>query len=191
MADGIQFDIDAPDLRSLLQHLRDADPQLATALRRQLRESGDAIIAEQRQILSGAKPGGIRKSGSRLRLVRPRNGRRPYFARRNVYETDEAKTGGVSNLRDQISSGLRTRVVAGKSRQSVSIKTTGPRAGGYNMAVVWQKAMFRHPVFGSSDAWVYQQGQPYFFEPIRNQYDTVRDRIAGAVDEALRRIAQR
>lgn len=187
MADGgIEFDIDAPDLRSLLQALREVEPKLATAFRRELRKSGDVIIAEQRAILAGSKPGSINVTGKQWRVIKPRNGA-PYLARRNVFERGEAREGGVSNLRDQISRGLKTRVVAGKTRQSVQIRTTGPNAGGYNMALVWQKKQFRHPVFGGS-TFVYQQGQPYFFEPITRNQAAVRDNIQAAADDVIRSI---
>lgn len=186
-----QFDIDAPDLRRFLEHVKAFDPKLATAVRRQLRESGAEIIAEQRAILAKSKPGSIRVSSREYRLIIPRNGRRPYLAKRNVYETGEGTTGGIADLRARISKGLRTRVVAGKTRQAVSVKTTGPRDGGYNMAVVWQKGIFRHPVFGDTNHWVYQQGQPYFYSPVLHHYVQVRQRIADIIDEALARLAQK
>jgi hypothetical protein len=191
MAGGVEFDIDAPDLRTLLQALREVEPKLATALRRELRRAGDVIIADQRDILAGPKPGSIAVTGKRWRLVRPKNGGTPYLARRNVYEEGESREGGVSNLRDQISRGLKTRVVAGKTRQSVQVRTTGPNADGYNMALVWNKRLFRHPVFGhAGSTFVYQQGQPYFFAPIQKNQAEVRDRIAAAADDAIRSITR-
>lgn len=191
MAAGeFEFDIDAPDLRVLLDHLKAVEPKLATALRRELRASGDSIIAEQRAILNGAKPGSVRVARSELRLIVPKNGRKPYFAKRNVFDVGADKTGGVSDLRDKIAAGLKTRVVAGASRQSVSIKTTGPRNGSYNMALVWSRSMFRHPVFGDTSKWVYQKGQPYFWSPAKKGIVQVRERIAAVVDEALARLSQ-
>lgn len=45
------FDIEAPDLRSLIQDVKAFDPKMATALRRELRRSGDEIIAAQKDEL--------------------------------------------------------------------------------------------------------------------------------------------
>jgi hypothetical protein len=92
---------------------------------------------------------------------------------------------GDGTLRSQISRGLRTRVTTGKNHQGIDIKTTGPRENGYNLARMWQKRRFRHPVFGS-DAWVEQPGQPYFFEPATNELrDLMRNRIEQAIENAL------
>lgn len=185
MEDG--FDIEAPDLRGLIQKVKDADPKLATGMRRALRSSMDDIIAEQRAILAGAKPGSIKVARSEYRLITPKGGRRPYFAKRNVYETGEDRTGGVSELREQISKGLVGRLTAGKTRQSVSVKTTGPRADGYNMARVWEKKKFRHPVYGRGFVW--QQGRPYFFDPIRKNLPATQQRIADIIDDTIKEIA--
>lgn len=186
MEDG--FDIEAPDLRGLIDRVKAADPKLATGIRRALRDSMDEIIADQRAILSGAKPGSIKVASSSLRLVTPRNGRKPYFAKRNTYELGEERDGGVSDLRQQIADGLRGRVTAGKTRQAVSVKTTGPRVDGYNMARVWEKPKFRHPVYGRGFVW--QQGKPYFFDPIRKNLPATQQRIADIIDDTIKEIAQ-
>lgn len=93
--------------------------------------------------------------------------------------------GSSTGLRDRIEQGLKTRVVAGKTRQGVDIRTSGPRVGGYNMARVMQATTFRHPVFGSS-TWVEQSGHPYFFEPATSEVrDLVRNRIESVIEAAI------
>ena len=184
-AGGLSFDIETPDLRGLLDGLKEIDPKLATNLRRELRKSGDQVIEEQKKILAG-RPARVGGSSKKLRLIKPKNGDRPYFAFRTTYQPGDTREGGVSNLRDKIAAGLRTRVTTGKSRQSVEIKTTGPRNGGYNMARVWQKAQFRHPVFGDSNTWSTQFGQSYFFGPVTDELrELMRTRIEEAVEDAI------
>lgn len=147
MADGIEFDIDAPDFRRLIQQVREVEPRLATALRRELRRSGDSIIARQRAEL------------------------------------------GSGDVRSQIAAGLRTRVTAGTTRQSVSIVTNGPRVGGASLAKVFERRTFRHPVFGR-DEWVEQAGHPYFNQPVKEGFDDMRERLADTVDDTIRSITR-
>ena len=180
-----QFNIDVPDLHGFLDRVRSYDTKLATAVRRQLRESGDSIIAAQRAILA-EKPGTVTRVGKRWRLVTSRHGA-PQLVLRDVYRIGPSSSGGVGDLRARISQGLRTRVTAGKTRQSVSIVTTGPRNDGYNMARVWQKRRFRHPVFGHG--WVWQAGNPYFYGPLKTEYADARKRIQTIVEETLERLA--
>jgi hypothetical protein len=145
MADGIEFDINSPDLRSLIQQVREVEPKLATALRRELRQAGTDIIADQRQQLGGGE------------------------------------------VRDQIAAGLRTRITAGRTRQSVSIVSSGPRVGGVSLGKLFERRQFRHPVFGT-DQYVDQDGYPYFNRPARAGFDAMRSRLEQAVDDTIRRI---
>lgn len=189
MSDGLAFDVDTASLRSVLQALRSIDPKLATGLRRELRESGDDIIAAQRAELTERAPK-VAGRTEEWRIITPRrdkNGRTrlPYKARRVVYTEGETREGGGSNLRQQISDGLRTRVVTGASREGVEIKTTGPRIGGSNMARVWQKKQFRHPVFGG-EGWAVQFGHPYFFGRVTDELRyRMQDRVQKAIDAAV------
>lgn len=146
MAEGIEFDIDAPDFRTLIAQVREVEPRLATALRRELRRSGDAIIGRQRAEV------------------------------------------GSGEVRDQIAAGLRTRITAGRTRQSVSIGSSGPRRGGASLAKVFERKRFRHPVFGTGE-WADQDGHPYFNKPAQEGFDEMRERLAEAVDDMIRRIA--
>lgn len=146
MAEGIEFDIDAPDFRTLITQVREVEPRLATALRRELRRSGDSIISRQRAEV------------------------------------------GSGEVRDQIAAGLRTRVTAGRTRQSVSIVSSGPRRGGASLAKVFERKTFRHPIFGTGE-WVQQDGHPYFNKPAQQGFDEMRERLADVIDETIRRIA--
>ncbi len=99
----------------------------------------------------------------------------------------ELAEGGPSatGTRDQIASGLKTRIVAGKTRQGIDIKTTGPKRDGYNLARIFQSKEIRHPVYGA-DVWVEQPGRPYFFKPATSELrDMMRDRIQQVIAEAV------
>lgn len=177
-----EFEFELPDLRGLFADLKAVAPKLATDVRRDLRGTGDSIIAEQRKILTGRLPGPIRKTGSTVRMVYPK-GRKPYLAIRNTYETGEGSEGGVDDLRAKIRAGLKTSVTSGKTRSSVQIKTTGPRNDGYNMAKTWQSRRFRHPIFGML-GWMDQQGQPYFWKPAYDGLDDMQRKVQHILDDA-------
>ncbi|MBW9094641.1 hypothetical protein JNB62_13170 [Microbacterium jejuense] len=182
---GPEFDIETPRLKEVIDRLKAINPKLATNLRRELRASGEEIIAAQRAELA-KRPPRVGSSQKKLRLITPRNGDKPYFAFRRTYQPGDTREGGVSNLRDQIAAGLRTRVVTAASRDGVEVKTNGPRVGGSNMARVWQSKEFRHPVFGNDSEWAVQFGSPYFFGPVTDELrNNMRDRITRAVDDAL------
>lgn len=145
---GIQFNINSPDLPHLLRKLKEINPKLATNLRRELRASGEDIIRGQQAELAQGGP---------------------------------SSTG----TREEIGSGLKTRIVAGKTRQGIDIKTTGPKRDGFNMARIFQAKFIRHPVFGS-DTWVEQPGRPYFFKPATGELrDLMRNRINDVIADAV------
>ena len=189
MSDGLAFDVDTASLRSVLQALKSIDPKLATNLRRELRDAGDDIIAAQRAELTKRAPKVAGRSEDWRIIVpkRDKNGRtrKPYLARRVTYHAGETRQGGDSDLRQQISDGLRTRVITGAKREGVEVRTTGPRIGGSNMARVWQSKQFRHPVFGG-EGWAVQFGHPYFFGPVTDELRTrMQNRVKQAIDAAV------
>lgn len=189
MAAGFEFELETPDLASLLARLKEFEPALARDFRRELRRTGDDIIRDQQEILMGPLPGPIRKSGEELRLVVPRNGRKPYFASRNTYETGDPRPGGVDQLRAKIRKGLTTRVTATRKTSIVTVKTTGPKNDGYNMARIYQAAVFRHPVF-SGDVWTYQQGMPYFWKPAYKGRKAMQEKVLELLHTAVARFAK-
>lgn len=182
-----EFSFELPDLRGLFADLKAVAPKLATDVRRELRGTGDDIIAAQRRILTGSLPGPIRKTGSEIRMVYPK-GRKPYLAIRNTYETGEGSEGGVDELRSKIRAGLKTGITSTANRSSIQIKTTGPRNDGYNMAKTWQAKRFRHPIFGIG--WMDQQGQPYFWEPAYDGVEDMQHKVQRILDGAVATLAK-
>lgn len=175
-----------PNIRAVLERLKEVSPKVARDVRRELRGTGDQIIARQREILAGPLPQGIVRTGSKIKLTTP-TGRKGYLRRVNTYaERDVVRPGRSTDLRKKISAGLTTSVVAGKTRQGIQIKTRGPRDAGYNMAKVWQSRMFRHPVF-NRDVWVDQQGQPFFWGPVIEGRDAMLDEATDILNNAFER----
>lgn len=183
------FEVRVPDLRELLADLKDFSPRLARDIRRDLRRSGEEVIASQKAILSGPLPGGVVHTG--YRNGRDSLGRRRRLATFQDTATSTANGRRTTRLRADIAKGLKVRVVAGKTRQGIELKTSGPRRDGYNMARVYQARVFRHPAFGEPDSWVYQKGQPYFWGPAFDGLDAMRGRVDEALGRAVAALAGR
>lgn len=155
---------DAASLRALLKDFNDMPPKVKTATRRELRSTGDDIIAAQRAILDGPLPAGVAVAGKTTTLAFNKKSGRFYTRKLNVYADREVKRGGRSTgLREGIKAGLVTRVVTGTTRQGIDVRTQNSKG---QMSTGWNAARFRHPVFGNRERFVYQSGQPYFFAPI-------------------------
>lgn len=187
--EGPQFTLDVTNLREVIGAVKEFSPALATSLRRNLRASGEEIIAEQRSILDGPLPGNTAKSGTRLRLVAASDGRRAYVRRVNTFADVATKRSRSSGMRARIKASLKTRVVAGASRQGVNVRAE-VRTGGL-MAIQWQARRFRHPVFytgGDTKTWTDQKGQPYFWAPVVAGREQAQRKIADAIDQALHEI---
>lgn len=155
---------DAAQLRALLKDFNELPPKVKTGVRRELRSTGDDILAEQRAILDGPLPAGVEVKGKTKTVALNKKTGKTYIREINKYGERDVQRGGRSTgLRAGIKAGLVTRVVTGKTRQGIDIKTQNSKA---RMSTGWNAARFRHPVFGSKERWVYQAGQPYFFDPI-------------------------
>lgn len=182
-AAGLDFELDTSNVRDVLAAAKEFNPKLARALRKRLRGVGDDIIAEQKQILFGTLPGSIAPVGKRTRLIVPKDGRRPFLRRVNVYEERE-RTARDRNkgMRRRIATGLKTRVVAGKTRQGVQVRTDR-RIGG-EMSQAWQSRIFRHPSFGRQP-YISQRGQQYFWGPAVAGRDAAAQRVDEAIAETI------
>ena len=162
MPTQIKSDVDS--LRTLLKGFNDLPPKVKTETRRELRKTGDDVIARQRAILDGPLPAGVAVTRQfTARYTNPKTGRE-YTRKLNEYGDRDVQRGGRSSgLRERIKAGLVTRVVTGSTRQGIDIRTQNRKA---TMSTGWNAKRFRHPVFGNKERWVYQGGQPYFFEPV-------------------------
>lgn len=179
-AQGLDIELDVTNLREVLAAVKEFSPALARKLRKDLRGTGDEIIADQHQILDGPLPAGVQVAGKRTRLIIPKDGSKPYFRRVNVYEEREtaARNRKSRGTRRDIKRSLKTRVVAGKTRQGVQVRADSKISP---MTHAWQARIFRHPVFAHTGQFVHQRGQQYFWAPAVKG----RDRAAIKVDQAI------
>jgi hypothetical protein len=179
-ASGLDFELDVSNLREVLGSVKEFSPALARKLRKELRGTGDDIIADQQRVLDGPLPPGVAVTGKRTRLIVPKDGSKPYFRRVNVYEERERAANNRTSrgMRQGIKRSLKTRVVAGKTRQGVQVRANSKTS---DMTHAWQAKIFRHPVFSHTGKFVHQRGQQYFWGPaVRG-----RDRAAIKVDQAI------
>lgn len=183
MTGGVSAVPDPDSVARLLRTFREFAPKVRTPARRELRAVGDDVIAAQREILDGPLPEGVAKVGQTRALAYSRRQQKFYTIKRNVYGVATVKRPGRSTgLREGIKAGLKTRVVASAARQSIEVKTTGPKVDGFNTARFWNLERFRHPVFGRG--FVYQAGQPFFYGPARAGRDEMLRRAQGILERA-------
>lgn len=167
---------DAAQLRALLKDFNDFPPKVKTGLRRELRHTGDSIIAAQRAILDGPLPAGVAVVKQTKLFKVAKNGDISIL-KRNVYgDRSVQRPGRSSGLREHIKASLVTRVVTGTTRQGISIQTQNSKAP---MSTGWNSKRFRHPVFGDRKNFVYQAGEPYFYAPV---FDGRNNLILSAID---------
>ncbi|MDR0594525.1 MAG: hypothetical protein LBG60_15010 [Bifidobacteriaceae bacterium] len=178
----IRVEVDKESLSRLLTGFKALPKEVQRGVRKELRTVGDGVIAGQRAILAGPLPAGVQVTGQK-RTLKTSKGGSLYVHKRNTYgDRDRSGRARSTGLRDAISAGLVTRVVTGKTRQGIEVKTRNAKAP---MSRGWNSKMFRHPVFGRKDEWVYQRGQPYFFAPAIAGRDDMIIRATQILNKAL------
>lgn len=178
-------EVDKAHLQDLLALMTYLPPAIRRDTRRELRTVGDDVIEQQREILSGPLPKGVRKTGQTRDLAVRRGKLR--VVKKNTYgETDVKRGGRSTGLRAGIKAGLRTRVMTGARNLGVDVKSTGPRDGKFNKAKFWNGPRFRHPVFGNKSNYVYQGGQGYFFGPARAGYNDMIERAGEILERNMK-----
>ncbi len=178
------------NIRQVLADLKQIDPRLTTATRRKLRQSGDEAIAEMRSVLAQPSQGVVTRTTTSL--ARRSDGSGPRRLRVTSFATAAASRTRSRGARAAIAAGLRTRVVAGESRQKVRI--TGPGdafARSYNMPL-WRHPIRFNPATTSKNdvPWVTQAGRPYFGTVVGRRWREIRKNIEDALTEALDIIAR-
>ena len=91
---------------------------------------------------------------------------------------------GSGPIGNAIGRGIRTQVQSSKSRQGIRIVQTDT----HPLAKAFNKAVFRHPVFGNRENWVSQSGRPYFGSVISKHRNAIQDAVQRALDDAVREI---
>jgi hypothetical protein len=180
---GASIAVDEKSLREVLLMTKEVAPRLATKLRRDLRSSGDTIIAAQRALLDGELPAGIQKTGQVHKIATNKKTGKLIIRKSNTYgDKAVSKAGRTTGLREGIKAGLVTRVKTGAKSQSVTIQAQRKIGVGSNF---YQSKLFRHPVFGQPGAFAYQRGMPYFFAPIYDNQIAMREAITKSLNDAV------
>lgn len=187
---GADFRVES-NIREVLADLREFDRKLATATRRRLRQAGDDAIEEMRQVLAEPSPGIVTQVHTRVEMAVGKNG--AYLRRRvSGFDTAAAKSTTSRGARNAVASALRTRVVAGKTRQTIRISGSGEAfARSYNLA------RWRHPIrfnpattSKSNVPWVEQAGRPYFGAVVAKHHRDIYRRVDEALADAIDAIAR-
>ena len=150
----------------------------------------DGVCCNPCPELFGPLPGKIAITGKKTRLIVPKDGSKPYVRRVNVYE-ERARVARDRNrgMRKQIARGLKTRVVAGKTRQGVQVRTDR-RIGG-EMSQVYQAKIFRQPVFShAGGTFVPQAGKPYFWQPAVRGAEAAAKKVDEAIADTLKQMTR-
>lgn len=91
---------------------------------------------------------------------------------------------GGTGARAELISGTRMALSFSARSAGVRIRTASKKD---QWAPTYNKANFRHPVFGNDNAWVQQQGRPYFGKVIKPIADKeMLGAIRAAFDDAIR-----
>jgi len=178
-----EITITSPNLREALAKAKAIGPAVQRNLRKSLRSVGDDIIADQKAILDGAKPGNARKAGMRVKRIQAKGKGKGYLRAVNVYKAEDAKRDRSTGMRKRIKASLKTRVVAGATRSGISIRAD--KSTGGVMVKGWNKKVLRHPVFGNKENYVSQFGQPYWWEPIKAGQTQAKEKALAAISDAL------
>lgn len=164
--DGIEVKLNPAQLAATLKAIKAFSPALATATRRRLRGVGAEIVTAMQTAVMGSAGGGAPK---RLR----------------------GKTAPHS-MRRGIAAGTKMVIVAGTTRQGISIVTSSAKLppGKAAMVKAWNKPTFRHPVFKDRSTFVQQSGRPYFGSVAMAKQAQVAAAMQLVLDDAIREITQ-
>lgn len=154
----------ANDLRHMADLLRKAHREdLGRGLVKAMKRAAEPTLEDLRAAARGIHTTGVRKPGAKHPFVRvmPAKGTRAKIA--------ESITARVSLFAEDPRVQFRTG--------------RGLPEGLRSMPRRFDEAEFRHPVMGNRDVWVSQRGDPWFWEPIKNNLSTFRAEIDQALEE--------
>lgn len=146
--------------RDLSKRLRGADRELQKDLRKRIRVAGQPALAAVRSAAGG------------------------------VDMTSDPSAGGTarsSGLRGRLAAATRMSVTASGVRFQVQEKRVDPRYGA-TLTAGSEGTAWRHPVYGNRNAWVRQQGSPWFYPTLRSETPSFRRAVEQAVRDTLKTI---
>lgn len=149
------------------------DPYVWSKLKVRLDAFDPALTRALRRSIRGAGDRAVGKVQARLRLAAP--------------------SGGPNTGRGRAALVAATRVSVSFSKRSAGAKIVTSAKGlperHSALLKVYNKASFRHPVFGDLDTWVSQQGRPYFGSVIAGEIRAyIAQDIHDSIDDALKAI---
>lgn len=105
----------------------------------------------------------------------------------------ESPAGGDSDGKGRAALAAATRVSVSFGKRAAGTRITTSASGlpaeHKGLLNVYNKATFRHPVFGNDNNWVAQQGRPYFGAVISQMINReLTAEVRAALDEAVRAI---
>jgi len=97
---------------------------------------------------------------------------------------------GKVGIRAGIAAGVSPRIDTGKSSRLLRIAASSKNLPDDRkpMLRLMNKQSWRHPVFGDKDAWVVQQGRPYFGAVLDKHREPLMRAMAKAIEDAHARI---
>lgn len=163
--DPLEVNVEVRNLGQLLRDLKDFEPRLATALRREIRAAAKVAAKDVQAEVLKPPPARLLKVGQ----VRRRQ--------------------GPSGTRQAIARGVRVQIVTGQRANGVRIVSTGAGLPANRKPIVkaYNTRWFRHRVYGT-DTWASQRGRPYFGSVIAAHREQVRRSVIRAVDQAAQAI---
>jgi hypothetical protein len=162
----IAAELDPKDFKRFMAEIKDFDPALARALRKNLRKIGGEMADKMKTEVKQPPP----QQGGGLRRKR-----------------DGGKARGAHNSRQETAAGIGVAVATAKKRQGVFVTGSAKKLDADRKAFprAYNKKSWRRRVFGTN-TWVKQNGNPYFGKSI----GAVEPRIPTAIEAALAEAAQ-
>jgi len=148
-----------------------------------LREAGRQDL--QRAVNAAVKAEGqptlrdLRAAARRIRVSGRRAGGPPF-----VHHT------AAKRLRERIAAATALEFRASDREARVTFHVVSARMGGARVVPRYLDLgkPFRHPIMGNRSRWATSQGQPWFFEPIKDNLPAFRKAISDRLDEVVDKI---
>lgn len=179
------------NLKAELEALKEFDPKLARAVRRELRNTGKRVIGYMQAEIDKPPRGlvtGVKKE-TRYTTRRSSLRRSGVEITRRQFVTEVEASGARGRSRgsrdEQIKPRLAVAIMTGERRSGIRFRGPAPKgfAGAYN------RPRWRHPVFGTGE-WVEQAGRPYFGKVVTERREELARAVLDALDDALSQMNQ-
>lgn len=161
------LEAEATEFAHVFRMAKEFDKELVKRIRRNIRDAAKPAVDDVKREVQKPPPGGGRRS-AKVRTVK---------------RGKESTT----NLRAALAAGTSLKITARARGGTVTITTDARRLPENRRAMVraYNKRSFRHPLFGDTEHWYAQQGNPYFGPVILRHEDRLREAVEAALAEAI------